>query len=83
MYLILSGEVPYDFAISKEAEKNKKQRDPIAFILGNDKPVSIGKKVSGLSAKLVSAIDLAIEKDINKRFQTAKEFKKAIEGFAE
>lgn len=82
LYFILSGEFPYNFAISQDAEKKKKQRDPIAFILGDDKPVSIGKKVSGLPAKLVSAIDNAIEKKIQKRTQTAQEFKKAIEGFA-
>ena len=82
LYFILSGEFPYDFAISKEADKKKKQRDPIAFILGDDKPVSIGKKVANLPAKLVSAIDLAIEKKLQKRIQTAQEFKKAIEGFA-
>ncbi len=82
MYYILSGEFPYDFAIGPDAAKKKKQRDPIAFILGDDKPVSIGKKVSGLPAKLVLAIDLAIEKNLQKRTQTAEEFGRAIEGFA-
>ncbi|MBI5631903.1 MAG: protein kinase [Nitrospirae bacterium] len=82
MYYILSGEFPYDFAIGPDAGKKKKQRDPIAFILGDDKPVSIGKKVSGLPAKLVLAIDLAIEKNLQKRTQTAEAFGKAIEGFA-
>ena len=81
LYFILSGEFPYDFAISQEAGKKKKQRDPIAFILGDDKPVSIGKKVPNLPAKLVSTIDLAIEKNLQKRIQTAQEFKKAIEGY--
>lgn len=82
MYYILSGEFPYDFAIGPDAAKKKKQRDPIAFILGHDKPVSIGKKVSGLPAKLVSAIDLAIEKNLRKRKQTAEAFGQAIEVFA-
>ncbi len=44
--------------------------------------MSIGKKVSGLPAKLVSAIDLAIEKNLQKRTQTAQEFKKAIEVYS-
>jgi len=44
--------------------------------------MSIGKKVSALPAKLVTAIDLAIEKKLQKRTQTAQEFKKAIEGYA-
>ena len=65
LYYILSGEFPYDFRIN---EGDKKQRDPIAFILGDDKPVSIEKKVAGLPTKL------AIEKDIKKRLQTAEEF---------
>lgn len=82
MYYILSGEFPYDFAIAPDAAKKKKQRDPIAFILGDDKPLSIGKKVPGLPAKLVSAIDLAIEKNLQKRTQTAEAFGRAIEGFA-
>jgi eukaryotic-like serine/threonine-protein kinase len=73
LYFILSGEFPYDFAVSQEAEKKKKQRDPIAFVLGDDKPVSIGKKVPNLPAKLVSAIDLAIEKDIKKIGQILRE----------
>lgn len=81
MYYILSNEFPYDFAIGPDAAKKIKQRDPIAFILGDDKPVSIKKKVSGLPAKLVSAIDLAIEKNIKKRTQTAEEFGRGIEGF--
>jgi len=81
LYFILSGEFPYDFAMGPDAGK-KKQRDPIAFILGDDKPVSIGKKVSGLLSRLASAIDRAIEKDIKKRLQTAQEFKKAIEEYA-
>jgi hypothetical protein len=50
--------------INSNAEKKKKQRDPIAFILGDDKPMSIGKKVSSLPARIVSAIDLAIEKNL-------------------
>lgn len=81
IYFTLSGEFPYDFAIGPDADKKKKQRDPIAFILGDDKPVSIGKKVPNLPAKLVSAIDLAIEKNLQKRTQTAQEFKKAIEDY--
>ncbi len=81
-YFILSGEFPYDFAIDPDAEKKKKQRDPIAFILGNEKPVSIGVKVTDLPKKLVSAIDLAIEKKLQKRTQTAQDFKNAIKGYA-
>lgn len=55
---------------------------PDCFIRDAEKPISIGKKVSGLPARLVSTIDLAIEKNIKKRIQTAEEFGKAIEGFA-
>jgi hypothetical protein len=82
LYFTLSGEFPYDFDIGPDAEIKKKQRDPIAFILGDEKPVSISEKVSDLPAKLVSAIDLAIEKKLKKRTQTAQEFKNAIKGYA-
>ena len=50
------------FALGQDAEIKKKQSDPIAFILGDDKPMSIGEKVSHLPTKLISAIDLAIRK---------------------
>lgn len=82
LYYILSGEFPYDFDIAQDDDKKKKQRDPIAFILGDDRPISIGRKVSNLPTKLVSAIDLAIEKKLQKRTQTAQEFKNAIKGYA-
>lgn len=45
------------FAIGQAAEIKKKQSDPIAFILGDDTPMSIGGKVSHLPTKLISAID--------------------------
>lgn len=82
LYYILSGAFPYDFAINPEAGKKKKQREPLAFILGDDKPVYIGKKVPGLPVKLANAIDRAIDKNLQKRTQTAQEFKKAMEAFA-
>lgn len=78
LYYILSGEFPYDFSVRQEPEKKKRERDPIAFILGNDKPLPIDKKVSGIPPKISSAIGMAIEKDIQKRIQTAQEFKKAL-----
>ncbi|MFH1446458.1 MAG: protein kinase [Chloroflexota bacterium] len=82
LYYILSGEFPYDFDIAQDDDKKKKQRDPIAFILGDDRPVSIGVKVTDLPKRLVSAIDLAIEKKLQKRTQTAQDFKNAIKGYA-
>lgn len=82
LYFILSGEFPYDFPVRQDHENRKRQKDPVAFILGSDKPVPIENKIAGIPSKIASVIGMAIEKDLQKRMQTAQEFKKAIEVYS-
>ncbi|MGD0885239.1 MAG: protein kinase [Thermodesulfovibrionales bacterium] len=79
LYFLIAGSFPYDFPMERGAVRAKNQRDPVAFILGNDKPMPIESKVSNIPAKLARSIDRAIEKDLGKRLGSAKEFKDILE----
>jgi eukaryotic-like serine/threonine-protein kinase len=53
--------------------KMQKQNNPMLIILSND-PIPIRERDSGLSPKLADIVDRAVEKNLKKRIQTAKEF---------
>lgn len=44
-------------------------RDPISFILGDDNPIAIEKRLPGIDGKVARAVNGAIEKDIKKRIE--------------
>ncbi|MEM2936416.1 MAG: FHA domain-containing serine/threonine-protein kinase [Candidatus Bathyarchaeia archaeon] len=86
LYHLITGGFPYDFPtrdkLREMISKGVRPRDAVAIILGDDKPVPIEKKVAEIPSKLAVAINKAIDKDPSRRFQTAAEFKNAIERYA-
>jgi hypothetical protein len=54
-------------------------RDPISFILGDDKPIPIEKRLPGIESKVAKVINRAIEKDPGRRPSTAQSFMKALQ----
>lgn len=85
LYYLITGKFPYDFPTRKELlqmlSMGKKVRDPIEIILGDDKPIPVEKRQKEIPHELAKAINKAIQKDAKKRFQSAEEFKKAIEEY--
>jgi len=84
LYYLLTGRYPLDFpppwqfknwARQKKAPELKK--DPIQMIL-DDSPRPIREWRKDLPVKLSGAIDKAVRKDANHRFQTAEEFRSAL-----
>lgn len=53
--------------------KMQKQNNPMLIILSNN-PIPIRERDSGISQKLANVVDSAVEKDLKKRIQTAREF---------
>jgi hypothetical protein len=47
--------------------RGERSRDPISFILGDDKPIPIEKRLPGIDGKVAKAVNGAIEKDVKKR----------------
>jgi serine/threonine protein kinase len=57
--------------------KLQKQNNPMLIILSND-PIPIKQRDSQISQKLADIVDRAIEEDLVKRIQTAKEFREEL-----
>jgi eukaryotic-like serine/threonine-protein kinase len=58
--------------------KIQKQRNPMLIILSNN-PIPIINRNSQISQKLANVVDKAIEKDISKRIQSAREFRAMLQ----
>jgi len=83
-YYTVTGMFPYDFPSRKDCEEMKRRgkqpRDPIAFILGNDKPIPIEERLPGIDKNVARFINAAIEKDPKRRPSSAQSFMKALKG---
>ncbi|MBW6491597.1 MAG: protein kinase [Lentimicrobium sp.] len=62
----------------QELIKMQQQNNPMLIILSN-KPIPIRQRNPDISQKLASIVDKAIEKDLFKRIQTAKEFREKLQ----
>ncbi len=51
------------------ARRGKRPRDPISFILGDDKPIPIEKRLPGIDRNIAKAVNAAIQKDVKKRLR--------------
>jgi hypothetical protein len=80
-YNSVTGKFPYDFPSREECarmiRRGERPRDPISFILGDDMPIPIEKRLPGINGKVAKAVNGAIEKDVKKRLGIA-EFSKAL-----
>lgn len=80
-YNSVTGQFPYDFPSREECarmvRRGERPRDPISFILGDNKPIPIEKRLPGIDAKVARAVNGAIEKEVKKRLGIA-EFAKAL-----
>ena len=70
-YNSVTGQFPYDFPSREECarmvRRGERPRDPISFILGDDKPIPIEKRLPGIDRAIAKAVNAAIEKDAKKR----------------
>lgn len=82
-YHSVTGLFPYDFPSERECaemvRRGQRPRDPISFILGDDKPIPIQKRLSGIDENVAKAVNRAIEKDPSKRPSLTKNFMKALQ----
>jgi len=80
-YHSVTGLFPYDFPSKKECaemvRRGQVPRDPISFILGDDKPIPIEKRLPGIDGRVAKVVNGAIEKDVGKRI-SIQDFIKAI-----
>jgi pSer/pThr/pTyr-binding forkhead associated (FHA) protein len=80
-YNSVTGQFPYDFPSREECacmiRRGDRPRDPISFILGDDKPIPIEKRLPRIDDKVAKAVNGAIVKDVKKRI-IIQEFIKAI-----
>ncbi len=81
-YYSVTGMFPYDFPSKKECEEMKRHgqqpRDPIAFILGDDKPIPLENRLPGIDKNVSRFINAAIDKDPKRRPSSAQSFVKAL-----
>jgi serine/threonine protein kinase len=81
-YNSVTGRFPYDFPSKKEcaemARRGRQPRDPISYILGDDKPIPIEERLPGIDENVARFINSAIDKDMRKRPSTAQSFMKAL-----
>lgn len=70
-YHSVTGTFPFDFPSREECaqmiRRGERPRDPISFILGDDKPIPIEKRLPGIDGRVAKAVNGAIEKDVGKR----------------
>lgn len=70
-YHSVTGLFPYDFPSKRECaemvRRGQRPRDPISFILGDDKPIPIEKRLPVIDKNVARAVNGAIEKDVKKR----------------
>jgi hypothetical protein len=59
--------------------RGERPRDPISFILGDDKPIPIEKRLPGIDRGVAKAVNGAIVKDVKKRIGVG-EFARALAG---
>jgi hypothetical protein len=82
-YQSVTGLFPYDFpsksACAEMVRRGQRPRDPISFILGDDKPIPIEKRLPGIDKNVAKAVNGAIEKDSARRPSTAQSFMKALQ----
>jgi hypothetical protein len=77
-YQSVTGLFPYDFPGKRECaemvRRGQVPRDPISFILGDDKPIPIEKRVPGIDGKVAKVINGAVVKDVNRRLTSLTDF---------
>lgn len=82
LYYLLTARYPFDFPTPLELLmgmiKGQKPRDPVLIVL-EDPPIPIRERNPDIPGKLAKVVDKAISKDERERFQSAGEFKEAIE----
>jgi serine/threonine-protein kinase len=82
LYYMLTARYPFDFPSPLEQIrgllKGKQQKDPVLIIL-EDKPIPIRDRSPDLPKPLAEVVDKAVRKSEQKRFQTAYEFRQALE----
>ena len=75
-YNSVTGQFPYDFPSREECarmvRRGERPRDPISFILGDDKPIPIEKRLPGIDRGVAKAVNGAIVKDVKKRIGIAE-----------
>jgi len=81
-YHSVTGLFPYDFPSKRECaevvRRGQHPRDPISFILGDDKPIPIEKRLTGIDRNIAKVINGAIEKDSKRRLSSIQDFIRAI-----
>ena len=82
LYYMLTARYPFDFPSPLELIrglfKGKQQKDPVLIIL-EDKPIPIRERKAEIPKPLADVVDKAVRKNEQKRFQTAYEFRQALE----
>ena len=58
--------------------KRERPRDPVEYIM-DDPPIPITDRRPDLPAAVAAVVDKAVQKDIDRRFQGAPEFKAELE----
>lgn len=81
-YNSVTGLFPYDFPTRQEradmARRGLRPRDPISFILEDDQPIPIEKRIPGIDRSLAKYVNAAINKDAKKRPTSARSFIDAL-----
>lgn len=81
-YHSVTGLFPYDFPAKKDCAENLRRgtrpRDPISFILGDEKPIPIEKRLPGIDRNIAKVINSAIEKDVTRRILSPTDFIHAL-----
>jgi len=81
-YQSVTGLFPYDFPSKSECaemvRRGQRPRDPISFILGDDKPIPIENRLPGIDRNILKVVNGAIEKDCKRRLSSIQDFIQAI-----
>lgn len=84
-YNSVTGVFPYDFPTKEEraemVRRGLRPRDPISFILEDDKPIPIEKRLPDIDRDLARFVNATIDKDPNKRPSSAKSFMTALKSY--
>ncbi len=82
LYEMISGKFPFDFPTQLDNLKarvtGRKPKDPLLVVL-EDPVIPLRERLPDVSPDLAEAVDRAIRKDAGSRFQTAAEFRRALE----
>jgi serine/threonine protein kinase len=88
LYYMLSGQYSVDFtspvmlAMQKTEEKRDRQRHILECIL-EDEAIPLLEREPNLPESLAKVVDKAVVKDLDKRYQSAEEFRKELESVME